>query len=119
MHADEQAGELLAGMAGMFGVSRAELVLIPEARGPALRFVSTRDAQAEVASAELTYAEQETLNLLRTERVLSEAASNGKSPVSLLLAERDAGFGTVVSLSGRDRAAGHVALSDALDRESV
>src|ERR1700694_949821 len=114
MHVDEQAGELLAGMAGMFGVSRAELVLIPEARGPALRFVSTRDAQAEVASAELTYAEQETLNLLRTERVLSEAASNGKSPVSLLLAERDAGFGTVVSLRGRERPQGMLLLLDPL-----
>jgi diguanylate cyclase (GGDEF)-like protein len=113
-HVDEQAGELLAVMAGMFGVSRTELVLMPEARGPALRFVSTRNAQAEVASAELTYAEQETLNLLRADRMLSVAASNGTSPVSLLLAERGAGFGTVISLRGRERPQGMLLLLDPL-----
>ena len=37
----ERAGELLNGLTAMFGVERAELVVIPEVRGPAVRFNST------------------------------------------------------------------------------
>ena len=39
----ERAGELLNGITTMFGVERAELVVIPEVRGPAVRFSSTGD----------------------------------------------------------------------------
>src|SRR5450755_1354627 len=38
-HLGERAGELLNGVTKMFGVARAELVVIPEVRGPAVRFV--------------------------------------------------------------------------------
>ena len=65
----ERAGELLNGITEMFGVARAQLVVIPEVRGPAVRFTSIGDDDhAVVSTSELTFAEQEVLNELRLRR---------------------------------------------------
>ena len=65
----ERAGELLNGITEMFGIARAELVVIPEVRGPAVRFISIGDDDhAVVSTSELTFAEQEVLNEFRTRR---------------------------------------------------
>jgi len=77
----ERAGELLNGITAMFGVERAELVVIPEVRGPAVRFTSTgNDGLAPVSTSELTFAEQEVLNELRTTvaGLISVALENGQ-----------------------------------------
>ncbi len=112
---DERAGEMLRAMAATFGVARAELLLLPEARGAAIRFISQgRDDRAEVSSAELTYAEQETLNLLRDEPVLTASESDAASPVGLLLAERHMRFGTVAALRGHEKLRGMLLLLDPL-----
>jgi len=46
----ERAGELLNGITKMFGVAHAELVVIPEVRGPAVRFNSTGDDEVAHAT---------------------------------------------------------------------
>ena len=67
----ERAGELLNDHK-IFGVERAELVVIPEVRGPAVRSNSTRDDATRAGHhSELTFAEQEVLNELRTTAILS------------------------------------------------
>jgi diguanylate cyclase (GGDEF)-like protein len=96
----ERAGELLNGITTMFGVERAELVVIPEVRGPAVRFVSTGDdVQAQATTSELTFAEQEVLNELRTTAILSGSVATDQT-LGLALAERSASAGTVVVLRG-------------------
>jgi diguanylate cyclase (GGDEF)-like protein len=96
----ERAGELLNGITTMFGVERAELVVIPEVRGPAVRFASTGDdVQAQATTSELTFAEQEVLNELRTTAILSGSVATDQT-LGLALAERSASAGTVVVLRG-------------------
>jgi diguanylate cyclase (GGDEF)-like protein len=112
----ERTGELLSGMRHMFGVARAELIVIPESRGPALRFTTSGgDDELAAASSELTFAEQETLNALRHGRVLSGSDADVTAPLAALLAERNVSFGTVVALRGRDRPQGMLLLIDPLD----
>src|SRR5579864_515300 len=96
----ERAGELLNGITKMFGVAHAELVVIPETRGPAVRFNSTGDDdRAQATTSDLTFAEQELLNELRTTSVLSGSVTRDQS-LGLALAERSASAGTVVVLRG-------------------
>jgi diguanylate cyclase (GGDEF)-like protein len=96
----ERAGELLNGITKMFGVDRAELVVIPEVRGPAVRFNSTGDDEhAQATTSDLTFAEQEVLNELRTTAILSGSVTRDQS-LGLALAERSASAGTVVVLRG-------------------
>ena len=96
----ERAGELLNGITTMFGVERAELVVIPEVRGPAVRFSSTGDdVSAQATTSELTFAEQEVLNELRTTAILSGSVTTDQT-LGLALAERSASAGTVVVLRG-------------------
>src|ERR1019366_181669 len=96
----ERAGELLNGITTMFGVERAELVVIPEVRGPAVRFNSTGDDEhAQATTSDLTFAEQEVLNELRSTTILSGAVTRDQS-LGLALAERSASAGTVVVLRG-------------------
>jgi len=83
----ERAGELLTGITRMFDVERAELVVIPEVRGPAVRFLSIGDDDhAVVSTSELTFAEQEVLNELRTTATLSGPLVNDQS-LGLALAD--------------------------------
>jgi diguanylate cyclase (GGDEF)-like protein len=96
----ERAGELLNGITTMFGVERAELVVIPEVRGPAVRFNSTGDDEhAQATTSDLTFAEQEVLNELRSTAILSGTVTRDQS-LGLALAERSASAGTVVVLRG-------------------
>jgi diguanylate cyclase (GGDEF)-like protein len=96
----ERAGELLNGITKMFGVERAELVVIPEVRGPAVRFNSTGDDEhARATTSDLTFAEQEVLNELRTTAILSGSVTRDQT-LGLALAERSASAGTVVVLRG-------------------
>jgi diguanylate cyclase (GGDEF)-like protein len=96
----ERAGELLNGITKMFDVERAELVVIPEVRGPAVRFNSSGDdEQAQATTSDLTFAEQEVLNELRTNAILTGAVARDQS-LGLALAERSATAGTVVVLRG-------------------
>jgi len=98
----ERAGELLNGITRMFGVQRAELVVIPELRGPAVRFISTGDDDhAAVTTSELTFGEQEVLNELRNSAILGGPIAANQS-LTLVLAERSASAGTVVVLRGRE-----------------
>ncbi len=108
----ERAGELLNGITEMFGVARAELVVIPEVRGPAVRFVSIGDDEhAVVSTSELTFAEQEVLNELRSTAILTGPLANDES-LGLALAERNARAGTVVVLRGREGPQGMLLLLD-------
>jgi diguanylate cyclase (GGDEF)-like protein len=96
----ERADELLNGITKMFGVERAELVVIPEVRGPAVRFNSSGDDErAQATSSDLTFAEQEVLNELRSTAILSGSMARDQS-LGLALAERGATAGTVVVLRG-------------------
>jgi diguanylate cyclase (GGDEF)-like protein len=96
----ERASELLNGLAAMFGVERAELVVIPEVRGPAVRFSSTgNDELAPASTSELTFAEQEVLNELRSTPILTGSVTRDQS-LGLALAERSAAAGTVIVLRG-------------------
>jgi hypothetical protein len=96
----ERAGELLNGLTAMFGVERAELVVIPEVRGPAVRFSSTgNDGLPPASTSELTFAEQEVLNDLRATPILSGSVTRDQS-LGLALAERTATAGTVIVLRG-------------------
>jgi diguanylate cyclase (GGDEF)-like protein len=95
-----RAGELLNGLTTMFGVERAELVVIPEVRGPAVRFSSTgNDELAPPTTSDLTFAEQEVLNELRTTAILTGSVARDQS-LGLALAERSATAGTVIVLRG-------------------
>ena len=86
----ERAGELLNGITKMFGVERAELVVIPEVRGPAVRFNSTGDDEhAQATTSDLTFAEQEVLNELRTNAIMTGSMARDQS-LGLALAERSA-----------------------------
>jgi diguanylate cyclase (GGDEF)-like protein len=108
----ERAGELLNGITRMFDVERAELVVIPEVRGPAVRFISIGDDDhAVVSTSELTFAEQEVLNELRSTTILTGPLANDQS-LGLALAERNAGAGTVVVLRGREGPQGMLLLLD-------
>ncbi len=110
----ERAGELLNGITRMFGVERAELVVIPELRGPAVRFTSTGDDEhAAVSTSELTFGEQEVLNELRTSTILGGPIATNQS-LTLALAERSASAGTVVVLRGREGPQGMLMLIDPL-----
>ncbi len=96
----ERAGELLNGLTAMFGVERAELVVIPEVRGPAVRFSSTgNDELSPPTTSDLTFAEQEVLNELRTTAILTGSVARDQS-LGLALAERSATAGTVIVLRG-------------------
>jgi len=108
----ERAGELLNGITKMFDVQRAELVVIPEVRGPAVRFISIGDDEhALVSTSELTFAEQEVLNELRSTAILTGPLANDQS-LGLALAERNASAGTVVVLRGREGPQGMLLLLD-------
>jgi GAF domain-containing protein len=114
----ERAGELLNGVTRMFGVARAELVVIPEVRGPAVRFVSTGDDDhAALLTSDLTFAEQEVLNELRTTAILSGAVTHDQS-LGLALAERSASAGTIVVLRGLEGPQGMLLLLDPI-RDNV
>ena len=114
----ERAGELLNGVTRMFGVARAELVVIPEVRGPAVRFVSTGDDDhAALLTSDLTFAEQEVLNELRTTAILSGAVTRDQS-LGLALAERSASAGTIVVLRGLEGPQGMLLLLDPI-RDNV
>ena len=113
MRVNDRAGELLAGMSHMFGVSRAELIVMPEERGPAVRFTSRGgEEHAELSQSELTFAEQEALNAIRSRRVVSVSQQDTTSPLALLLAERGVRFGTLVALRGRERPQGMLLLGE-------
>jgi len=120
LRVDDRAGDLLTAIIEAFGVSRAELLLVPEARDAALRL--TCDSNPEhlsVVNTDLTYAEQEALNALRTESTLSgRLVRTPNSALSLLLAERGASYGTMVSLRGRERPQGMLLLLDPLNGDS-
>jgi diguanylate cyclase (GGDEF)-like protein len=108
----ERAGELLNGITKMFGVERAELVVIPEVRGPAVRFISIGDDDnAVLSTSDLTFAEQELLNELRTTAILTGPVESNQS-LGLALAERTANAGTVVVLRGREGPQGMLLLID-------
>jgi diguanylate cyclase (GGDEF)-like protein len=108
----ERAGELLNGITKMFEVDRAELVVIPEVRGPAVRFISIGDDDhAVVSTSELTFAEQEVLNELRSTATLTGPLAKDQS-LGLALAERNAHAGTVVVLRGREGPQGMLLLLD-------
>jgi diguanylate cyclase (GGDEF)-like protein len=108
----ERAGELLNGITKMFDVGRAELVVIPEVRGPAVRFISIGDDdRAVVSTSELTFAEQEVLNELRSTAILTGPLAQDQS-LGLALAERNARAGTVVVLRGREGPQGMLLLLD-------
>jgi diguanylate cyclase (GGDEF)-like protein len=108
----ERAGELLNAITQMFGVERAELVVIPEVRGPAVRFVSIGDDEhAVLSTSELTFAEQEVLNELRSDAILTGPLVHDQS-LGLALAERNAKAGTVVVLRGREGPQGMLLLLD-------
>jgi diguanylate cyclase (GGDEF)-like protein len=108
----ERAGELLNAITEMFGVARAELVVIPEVRGPAVRFLSIGDDDhAVVSTSELTFAEQEVLNELRSNAILTGPLAKDQS-LGLALAERNARAGTVVVLRGREGPQGMLMLLD-------
>jgi diguanylate cyclase (GGDEF)-like protein len=114
----ERAGELLNGVTKMFGVARAELVVIPEVRGPAVRFVSTGDDEhAALLTSDLTFAEQEVLNELRTTAILSGPVARDQS-LGLALAERSASAGTIVVLRGLEGPQGMLLLLDPI-RDNV
>lgn len=108
----DRAGELLAGMSRMFGMRRVELVVMPEERGAAVRFTSTGDERITVSTSELTYAEQEALNALRTVRVVSGSQDSPESSLGLLFAERGVKQGIAVALLGHDRPQGMLLLAD-------
>ena len=113
MRVNDRAGELLAGMSRMFGVARAELIVMPEERGPAVRFTSRGgEEHAEVSQSELTFAEQEALNAIRSRRVVSVSQQETTSPLALLLAERGVQVGTLVGLRGRERPQGMLLLAE-------
>ena len=113
MRVNDRAGELLAGMSRMFGVGRAELIVMPEERGPAVRFTTRgMDDHADVSQSELTFAEQEALNAIRSRRVVSVSQQETTSPLALLLAERGIHFGTLVALRGRERPQGMLLLAE-------
>ncbi|MBV8444585.1 MAG: GGDEF domain-containing protein, partial [Candidatus Dormibacteraeota bacterium] len=118
---DERAADLLGAMITTFGVTRCELVLVPELRDAALRFAFTSESHAAmVSSSELTYAEQEALNALRTLRMMSgRHTHSANSALGLVLAERGATSGTVVSLRGRERPQGMLLLLDPLSGDST
>jgi diguanylate cyclase (GGDEF)-like protein len=109
----DRAGELLAAMSHMFGMRRVELVVMPEERGAAVRFTSTGgDERITVSTSELTYAEQEALNALRTTRVVSGSQDSPDSALGLLFAERGVKQGVAVALRGHDRPQGMLLLAD-------
>ena len=112
----DRAGELLAGMSRMFGVGRAELIVMPEERGAAIRFTATGgDDHATVSSSELTYAEQEALNALRNSRVISSNQDSPDTSMALLFAERGVKHGTAVALRGHERPQGMLLLAEPLN----
>jgi len=109
----DRAGELLAGMSRMFGVARAELIVMPEERGAAIRFTSTGgDEMATMSTSELTYAEQEALNALRTTRLISISQDSHETSLGLLFAERGVKEGTAVALRGHERPQGMLLLAE-------
>ncbi|MBV8194961.1 MAG: sensor domain-containing diguanylate cyclase [Candidatus Dormibacteraeota bacterium] len=94
-------------------MARVELILMPEERGAAVRFTSRDGAdQVDVAQSELTFAEQEAINLLRTRRVVTVSQQESDSPLALLLAERGVHFGTIVALRGHERPQGMIVLAE-------
>ena len=112
----DRAGELLAGMSRMFGVGRAELIVMPEERGAAIRFTATGgDDHATVSSSELTYAEQEALNALRNSRVISSNQDSPDTSMALLFAERGVKHGSAVALRGHERPQGMLLLAEPLN----
>ena len=89
-------------------------MVIPELRGPAVRFTSTGDDEhAAVSTSELTFGEQEVLNELRTSTILGGPIATNQS-LTLALAERSASAGTVVVLRGREGPQGMLMLIDPL-----
>ena len=66
LHMTERYAELLEACARTFSMERAELIVIPESREPALRFfAASGPSRTALASSLLTFAEQEMLNVLR------------------------------------------------------
>ena len=113
MRVNDRAGELLASMSRMFGAGRVELIVMPEERGAAVRFTSSgADDGHDAIQSDLTYAEQEALNLLRTRRLMRITQRESEAPFALLLAERGVQSGVVVALRGRERPQGMLFLAD-------
>lgn len=116
LHMTERYNELLEACARTFAMERAELIVIPESREPALRFFAANGpSRTGLASSLLTFAEQEMLNVLRDHRVLSGSRSMDTSPIGLLLAERNADEGTVALLRGHERLLGMIVLLDPVE----
>ena len=116
---NDRAGELLGGMSRMFGMARVELLVMPEERGPAVRFTLRGGGDhAEMSQSELTFAEQEALNLLRTRRLVGASQAETDTPLALLLAERAVQSGIVVALRGRERPQGMLLLAEGVNRRS-
>ena len=77
-----------------------------------MRFTSNgNDDHAVVSTSELTFAEQEVLNDLRTEAIVTGPLATDQS-LGLALAERNARAGTVVVLRGREGPQGMLLLLD-------
>jgi diguanylate cyclase (GGDEF)-like protein len=116
MQMTQRYGELLNACVRAFATERAELIVIPETRDAAVRFFATsRDNPPSIASAPLTFGEQEMLNTLRDHRVISGTHDAHSTPLGLLLEERDARAGTAALLRGHDRLLGMILLIDPID----
>jgi len=112
----DRYNELLSNVVHAFGVERAELVVIPESRGPAVRFASVGDgARPPLTTSPLTFGEQEILNALREGRVLSSPESDQLTPLRLVLEERSMCAGSVAVLRGSEGPLGMILLLNPLD----
>ncbi len=115
----ERYGELLQACVRTFLMGRAELIVIPESREPAVRFFADdHQNRTPMVSSPLSFAEQEMLNTLRDHRVLSGSHRAHATPLGLLLEERGAEAGSVALLRGHDRVLGMIVLLDPLSESS-
>jgi len=111
----ERYGDLLRACLTTFSSGRAELIMIPDSREPAVRLRVSGGGQTDPAlmsSAPLTFGEQEMLNTLRERRVVSGLSTSCDTPLGLLLEERGARSGTVALLRGHGRVLGMILLLD-------
>jgi diguanylate cyclase (GGDEF)-like protein len=113
--AGERYAELLNACRQAFASDRAELIVIPDSDEAPVRFQQGgRAHNIAIASAPLTFSEQEVLTALRDHPVLSPRHSDQASPLGLLLEERGASGGTAALLQGHERVLGMLLLLDPL-----
>ena len=120
LHSAKQMGdrysELLGNIVREFGVERAELLLIPDSRGPAVRFASVGgEERLPLTSSSLTYGEQEILNALRDGGALGGREPDRLTPLRIVLEERGMNAGSVALLRGTDRPLGMLLLLNPVD----